>query len=377
MVVVLTTLIILVLISLWIWYVSQPTGKLNEPCYRKSDCRAGLVCTEGKCLKISGGQCRRNSDCSTGHCDSGICRSKRKTLGEPCVFQLDCGSGLTCERGICKSKIGGYCQGIGDCAAPSTLCINDICQTGTVDSPIVGSLRLVDITSAQQINSNTHQQSSNQSGNTQSLQTIITGIKSAVIIDDRLYALKDKTIMIYRFDKPISINESKINAQIIGSPFPTQLVRVGRYLYALVADRLYRVQKDGNFIRLIPINIDPLDDQDLTREIIDISSSYDGKSVWIQKSEGGYLVSPNFDTMIATIPFSVSLRRRYGPTREYYVDIDRINGTATVVTNDMKRQINDVSWVGFNSSGDVFNFQKKDKVQWFGEVVGRKFVIRP
>lgn len=103
-------------------------------CRQTDDCAAGLVCDEGTCIerekteKIScvptnsvppcGGDCEQcrngllcfeDSDCQSGNCEDGVCRSGVGGTTQPpppftCEENEDCGDGYRCDDGTCVEK---------------------------------------------------------------------------------------------------------------------------------------------------------------------------------------------------------------------------------------------------------------------------------
>ncbi|MDD5401217.1 MAG: type II secretion system protein [Sulfurimonas sp.] len=72
--------------------------------------------------------CTQDSECTSGICYAGICRSG--TASEPCGNGGDCQSGI-CVSGICRSGVASDpCVTGGDCK--SGLCIGGVCQAGAV-----------------------------------------------------------------------------------------------------------------------------------------------------------------------------------------------------------------------------------------------------
>ena len=57
---------------------------------------------------------------------------------DACNNVLQCGSGLTCEEGVCKRNIGGNCRILFDCVDDATACENGRCEivdTGALNQP--------------------------------------------------------------------------------------------------------------------------------------------------------------------------------------------------------------------------------------------------
>lgn len=76
------------------------------------------LCLEARCVASSGAEgsrCGEPSDCATGYCVMGNCRSG--AVGAPCTAPTDCADGV-CARGACSSgTTGTSCEIDADCAS--------------------------------------------------------------------------------------------------------------------------------------------------------------------------------------------------------------------------------------------------------------------
>jgi hypothetical protein len=135
---IISLILLLIIIGLTIWLLVRQSNvcpdkkKLNENCSNTIDCNSGLVCSvstsgitggTGNICKVAfGGVCSTSSECGSGlSCNGGICSTSLGTGGQPCP----CATGFTCINNICRAIVGKPCTNGTDCA--TGVCINSVC----------------------------------------------------------------------------------------------------------------------------------------------------------------------------------------------------------------------------------------------------------
>lgn len=82
-------------------------GRCQE-CGQDTDCKAGFVCRELKCVPRP--ECEKDADCPSGKsCQAGRCEAAEPKA--ECQADADCGAGRACEGGKCVDK-GGDCASL-------------------------------------------------------------------------------------------------------------------------------------------------------------------------------------------------------------------------------------------------------------------------
>ena len=114
---------------------TEPRGAAGESCTARSDCEAGLICLDNRCLSAK--------PSSSGGEDAGTAEAPdtRGAAGESCARRADCGSGLLCIAQVCVESSqssmpmratlgerGESCQAANDCQ-PNLACIMNRCVT--------------------------------------------------------------------------------------------------------------------------------------------------------------------------------------------------------------------------------------------------------
>ncbi|KAK0554898.1 hypothetical protein OC845_000539 [Tilletia horrida] len=98
------------------------TCKTNAECYSQY-CAAVGGSTTKKCQRQpAGGPCFKDANCASRNCraSANICITPSKTNGT-CSADKDCVSGLSCDSGKCKAKVGSKCTKTGDCMAATPI----------------------------------------------------------------------------------------------------------------------------------------------------------------------------------------------------------------------------------------------------------------
>lgn len=94
--------------TIWIYHSCKPCEKcdnwkqgikLNLDCTANSDCKSGLSCNGGYCMKCSANECQGESSSQTS--------SQGNGPGSSCKTDNDCSAGLSCKNLVCSIPIGG------------------------------------------------------------------------------------------------------------------------------------------------------------------------------------------------------------------------------------------------------------------------------
>ena len=131
--IVIIVIIIIVAVILILIYAFRTTDdrRLNESCDDRNKCTSGLVCQSGVCKAAIGSTCGTKADCvsSATACTNSVCvTTTAGGLNDPCnTTDQQCGAGLTCTSGVCKSNIGQPCSRLSDCVASATGCTGGRC----------------------------------------------------------------------------------------------------------------------------------------------------------------------------------------------------------------------------------------------------------
>ena len=108
----------------------QPFSKSVDdmPCERDIECGIEtstgrqMACYEGReCSPLLGATsfCSRDQECLSGICTNGLCvESKSKDVGAQCFTDTECKAGLSCNQGVCATKLstGSICHRDENCA---------------------------------------------------------------------------------------------------------------------------------------------------------------------------------------------------------------------------------------------------------------------
>ena len=124
-------IIIIIIIICLIFFRGRDDKKLGESCDDTCRCTSGLTCDKGTCKSKIGGTCSSVSDCVSGasSCQNGICvQTSKGGLNSTCDNKTKlCGDGLTCQNNVCKANVGQTCMTVSDCVSGATACKNGTC----------------------------------------------------------------------------------------------------------------------------------------------------------------------------------------------------------------------------------------------------------
>ncbi len=103
--------------------------QLNDVCYNDEDCDDcvdNLICSNNKCLKPIGSDCKFDKDCSTNNCYNQVCLL---SAGSPCKTNDECQSSV-CEKNTCLAGIGEACSNHQECVGfgKTTICYGGVCK---------------------------------------------------------------------------------------------------------------------------------------------------------------------------------------------------------------------------------------------------------
>jgi hypothetical protein len=107
--------------------------KKNDPPCRKCCHRYHVVGKRKKkcACRPAGIECANPSQCCTGICDNGTCRSGPcHGVGSRCAFNTDCCTGIcTCSFATdCTCRAAGACGQFGDVCVDNENCCSDVCE---------------------------------------------------------------------------------------------------------------------------------------------------------------------------------------------------------------------------------------------------------
>ncbi len=128
-IIVIIILIIIILLSIFNSFSTQPTipseiptpskGKVGHSCVSNTNCEIGLICENGLCKVVAGGDCNLNTNCTSAQkCVLGKCKTPLP-FNSVCTNSQECLSNI-CDGGICKRNLFEVCS-VSECAT-SLLC---------------------------------------------------------------------------------------------------------------------------------------------------------------------------------------------------------------------------------------------------------------
>ncbi len=139
-IVIITVIIILILtISTPINTVAdvETPSPLGSSCITTAGCQDELICSIGRCLKLTGSTCVTGECNAEALCESGICKGIFDGL---CILDSDCITGFVCaDENKCKKSPGQPCLADTECSedcAFNNICSHSISETCSGNNPV-------------------------------------------------------------------------------------------------------------------------------------------------------------------------------------------------------------------------------------------------